>query len=220
MLLTNELETVYVGRLDPFEGRPRNLGAIPEADRAKLERMGADRMARMAPAGALRLPPLLEFRRIAWGIPDAAFSAAAAYDRMWAWQIPQDTSVTYGDTLIHKPESVRTREVQTAPRAIILTAGLLALDQLRSNGMDLGHIIHFANQGHWRLPIDGPDGREMKLMLVSTGDVVDSEDTRRLLDYGFIEEELRQLPDGAMAHVYTSDRPQMIPLRPHREFDE
>ena len=68
-----------------------------------------------------------------------------------------------------------------APRGVIVTAGLLALDALRSNGMDLGHIVNFGRLAPFAKVIDEIGGHVMTLLIMSAGDIISSEDLPRLL---------------------------------------
>lgn len=221
-LLTTEEELRYVEtRKGLNEGRVKveslDSGSVP-----RLEREATDREKKMAPAGALGLPPLLDHRRLQYGIIDSAFhyGGQAAWDKVLVHQIPQWEGDTYGDTRIIMPESAKRAEAQTAPRAIIVSAGLIALDQLRSNGMDLGHIVTFANQGHWRLRVGNVGGSLEYLIILQTGDIVSSEDTRRLIDMGLMKIDVLHPEGAAPCHVYMGSGPLMVPVRPNATFDE
>lgn len=221
-LLTTEEELRYVESRKPFnEGRPK-VDAFSDDAKSRLERKGGEREKKMAPAGGLGLPPLLDHRRLQYGIIDAAFhyGGQAAWDKVLVHQIPQYEGDTYGDTKILMPESAKRTEAQTAPRAIIVSAGLIALDQLRSNGMDLGHIVTFANQGHWRLRVGDVAGSLEYLIILQTGDIVSSEDTRRLIDMGLMKIDVLHPEGAAPCHVYMGSGPLMVPVRPNATFDE
>lgn len=157
---------------------------------------------RMAPAGALGLPELLDARRIEYGITDKAFMAQAAYDRILAIQLSQMEGDTFGEgSAIVMPDTVRQKELESAPRGLIISAGLRALDDIRSNGMDLGHIIHFVRFSPWRIRYDIISGQQHWLMVLRSGDIIASEDTASSLRSG----KLKLMPDnvdGRLEHVY------------------
>lgn len=157
---------------------------------------------RMSPAGALGLPELLDQRRLEYGIMDSAFTAAAAYDRIMVAQFSQMESETFGkDSKIVMPDTVREKELQSAPRGVIISAGLRALDDIRSNGMDLGHIIYFVRFSPWRIRFDIVEGEQFFLLVLRSGDIISSEDTARNLRSG----KLRCMADrveNRLEHVY------------------
>lgn len=139
---------------------------------------------RMAPAGSLGLPPLLEARRQRYGIPNEAFEVHALYDRILLWQIEpkeQEGKNTYGGGMIILPETAQRRVREECPRGVIVTAGLQALDHLRSNGVDLGHIVSFVRLSPWRKPIATFDGHAQHLLVMRSGDLIDSEDLQEML---------------------------------------
>lgn len=140
--------------------------------------------ARMAPPGALGLPALLEERRLKYGIPDGAFKQQALYDRLLVCQIPEWEGDTYGDTQILMPESGKKRMEESAPRGVIVSAGLLALDHLRSHGSDIGHIVKFVRLAPWRLICDMIGGHEFPLLVLRSGDLIADEDLAARLRAG------------------------------------
>lgn len=141
---------------------------------------------RMAPPGALGLPKLLDERRLRYGMCDKVFELQAAYDRVLLWQIEPSFSdgEKYGDTSIYMPDSAKRRVREEAPRGVIVSAGLRALDSLRSNGMDVGHIVSFVRLSPWRLPMDMIAGVPQYVMILRDSDIVGSEDTAAALRSG------------------------------------
>jgi hypothetical protein len=115
---------------------------------------------------------------------EVALGIQAVYDRLLVWQFPpaMQGGKTYGDGPILKPEHVKTRIHQSIPRGLIVSAGLGALDAIRANGIDIGHVVYFAVNSMYRLPLDDHDGQH--LALLRAGDVVGSEDLARALDCG------------------------------------
>lgn len=127
--------------------------------------------------GALGLPALLEARRLEYGLVDQAFAQEAVFDRIYVWQIPRTGGETYEGTMIIRPEQGKQREEDSCPRGIVVSAGMKALDNLRSNGIDLGHIVNFIRSSPWRMPIGVINGVEIPpLMVMRDGDLISSED--------------------------------------------
>src|SRR6188508_1736958 len=143
----NDTAARYVGREDPL------LSLRREA---------------LAPPGAFGLPPLLEQRRLEYLIPNGAFAQRAMYDRLLLWQIPYYRE-NYGDTRIIMSEQGRDRNKNEAPRGIIVSAGLQALDVLHDHGSGLGNVVKFIRLAPWRLPCDMIGGQEQYLMILRCG---------------------------------------------------
>lgn len=131
----------------------------------------------MSAAGALGLPALLEARRLEYGIVDQAFEQECLFDRVYVWQVPRNESDTYENTMILRPDQAKRREEESCPRGVIVSAGLKALDNLRSNGVDLGHVISFVRMSPWRMPIGNIAGVEIPpLLVMRDGDLISSLD--------------------------------------------
>ena len=129
----------------------------------------------MAPPGTFGLPPLLEQRRLEYLIPNGAFAQRAIYDRMLLWQIPYYRE-RYGDTRIMMSEQGKERNKNEAPRGIIVSAGLQALDVLHDHGSGLGNIVKFIRLAPWRLPCDMIGGKEEYPLILRAGDLIADED--------------------------------------------
>lgn len=205
MLLTSEVEAKYVEwlRMRTEQGRvsEERLAKMDPSLRSEAERMSQMLLAKMAPEGGLGLQPLLEHRRLRYGITDGAFSHQPAYDRMLVYQISQwEGQDTFGDTKIVMPETSRLREREEAPRAIVVAAGALALDHLRSNGMDLGHIVSFVRMAPWRMRFDMVGGKPQHMLVLRDGDIIASEDTHTLLKIGHLKLEC----NAEGKHVYVT----------------
>lgn len=141
----------------------------------------------MSPRGALpHVTGLLDERRLEYGIPDEAFNQEAVFDRVFLWQIPRVFSQTAENSSIILPETARQRREESTPRGIILTAGLKALDNLRSNGMDLGHVVSFIRLSPWRLPVLEISGIEFTVMVLRDGDIIASEELVQLRRRGAV----------------------------------
>jgi len=190
--------------------------ALPQVDssildareREQAERRSAVMRKRMSPPGTLGLPKLLDERRLEFGITDGAFSRQAVFDRVFLWQIPMQKGDKFeSDSLIHMPESVQQREKARAPQGIIVSAGLKALDQLRSHGIDVGHKILFCHAAPYHIRYDSVLGLEQHLIIVLAGDIIGSED----LATNLRTREVRCLPrrnqeNNSVDHVFIDER--------------
>lgn len=141
----------------------------------------------MSPPGALGLPKILDERRLKYGIPDEAFQAEAAFDRMYVWQIMPKYQETknYGGTLILMPETAQKREKQESCRGIVVSAGLSARDSLKSNGMLVGDIIEFVRFGIFHKQVGSyAGGHSQEILMMRDGDIIGSEDVVERLKTG------------------------------------
>lgn len=146
-------------------------------DKAQAERKSKIIRERMSAKGTLPgMTPLLDERRLEYGITDGAFKFNAAFDRVFIWQIPMQKGDKYEGSLIHMAESTQQREKNKAPHGIVVSAGLLALDTLRSNGIDLGHRVLFAHSAPYHIRYDIIEGQEYHLIILTAGDIIGSED--------------------------------------------
>lgn len=133
--------------------------------------------ASLAPRGTFNIPMLLDERRFEYAIPNGCFAQFPVFDKVYVWQIPTHERKTYSkEGSILKPDAVISYDRNTAPRGIIVSAGLQALDSLRSTGIDIGHIIRFKKFSPFIQPIDDVEGRELTVMVIRDGDIVSSED--------------------------------------------
>src|SRR5262245_53160219 len=129
------------------------------------------------PRGTFNIPMLLDERRFAYGIPNGAFAQYPAFDKVYIWQIPTKERRTYAqDGQLVMPDAVVSADRNTAPRGIIVSAGLQAMDSLRSTGIDLGHIVRFKKFSPFIQPIDEINGTPLAVMVIRDGDIVSSED--------------------------------------------
>jgi len=167
---------------------------------------------RMSPRGALGLSAKLDARRLEFGITDGAFRVQAAYDIILVHQIQMMhfAGGRFGeDSRIHLPESAQKAREFSAPRGIVISAGLRALDELRSNGIELGDIISFLHVSPWQIEVDMIGGQMKKVMVMHAGNLIGSED---------LTDRLRKrevFVDGPVtAHVYvnraTGDRAEPV----------
>jgi len=159
---------------------------------------------RQSPAGSLGLPSLLDERRLRFAIPDGAFRTQAVFDRILVWQVSDWEGETYGDTMIVMPELAKARTQEAAPRGILISAGQLALDGLRSNGIELGHVVRFIRLAPWRMRVDTIGGQEQHALILRSGDLIGSEDLR---------DELRSNPGAISFNAETGQHEYMGAVR-------
>ena len=139
-------------------------------------RQQAEIEANFSAPGTLGLPPLLDAKRVKYGIPDSAWNSQAVFNKILVWQVPIDESENYGGGIIVKTEQQKKRELSEAPRGVIVSAGLQALDELRSHGIDLGHTVFFTHLAPFRKRLPAILGKEPSLVILHSGDVFDSEE--------------------------------------------
>src|SRR5512139_278857 len=131
----------------------------------------------LKPRGHYNIPPLLDERRLEYGIPNGAFDSFPAFDKVYVYQLTVNERRTYAEEgKIVMPDAVVSVDRNRAPRGIIVSAGLAALDSLRSSGIDLGHIIRFKKMAPFIQPVANINGHELTIMVIRDGDIVSSED--------------------------------------------
>lgn len=154
--------------------------------------------------GMLGLPKLLEEKRVKYGIPDSAWKSQAVFNKILVWQLPIDEAATYGGGLIVKTDERKARERNEAPRGIIVSAGLQALDELRSHGVDLGHTVHFTHTAPFRKRLPAIAGKEPSLVILHSGDIFDSEELAETLKARRARIVARDV-DGVTEHFYCDE---------------
>ncbi len=161
---------------------------------AQMQAMSERLAAKMAPPGGIpAIPELLEQRRLQYGITDAAFAVRAQFENVYVHQIAtHDQETTDGGIML--ADSTRKRLLHSAPRGIIVSAGARALECLWSNGMDLGYIVDLIQVVPYRREIDMT--LDLYLLIIKAGDIVGSEDTRRLETEGKLRLAPYVDPDG------------------------
>lgn len=193
-----ELEDIYDAKSD--EGRRKM---------EDLRRIQEEMQKHVSPKGALRLEPLLDARRLRVGIPDGAFTVPAAFDRCVIWQVDRGDGIhAKGSTTIHLTDIRRERDQESAPRGILCSAGLRALDELRSNGIDLGHVVAFTRLAPVKLPSVWYAGKEAYVSVINAGDIVGSEDVGIALRMGLMTlKRVEREVDGVwtVEHVYADE---------------
>lgn len=150
--------------------------AVRELARKAIQATAAIK-AKMSPPGALNLPPLLDERRLEHGIVDGVFRGACLFERVLVYQIDREQSELFeGASRIVRPPTVRQREERTSSLGIVVGAGLRALDVLRSNGVDLGHVVQIIKNAPWRIQVDTVNAQPVHVIVLNAGDILCSLD--------------------------------------------
>jgi len=110
------------------------------------------------------------------------------------------------DSLIHMPESVQQREKAKAPQGIIISAGLTALDHLRSHGIDVGHKVLFCHAAPYHIRYDTVLGLEQHLIVLLAGDIIGSEDLASNLKNRTVRYLAKRNEQGAVEHRFIDER--------------
>lgn len=133
----------------------------------------------LKPSGFYNIPELLDKRRLEYGIPNGAFESYPGFDKVYLYQIPLPGQggehYSKGGSIL-KPETVQSWERNTAPRGIIVAAGLQALDSLHSSGFELGHIVRFKKMSPFIMPVAEIKGKWLSVYVIRDGDIEASED--------------------------------------------
>lgn len=203
--------------------QPEQLGGM--FSQGQIAQMQAESEAirrRRAAPGVLRLPELLDARRIEYGIPDGAFRAQATFDRVYVYQIADAclTGETYGDTRIVRPQAEQSSSIRRAPRGILVSAGLQALDQLHSHGVQVGHIVNFLQLVPWQIQCDIIEGKSYSVLVMRSSDIIGSEDLADGLRDAYVcRKAVKVMREGQVTtveHVYqTRDGACLKPQAPY-----
>lgn len=160
------------------------LNGMPLTEEQKARITSYDKAARMKMSPDLGLPPLLESKRWPWVMVDKVFARQATFDRILVYQIDEEI---LNDSPIVMADETRESRRYHAARGVIVSAGLRALDVLRSNGLDLGHTVNFISACPYRLEVDFVVGKPVELLVMNVGDIVASEDSRTVLRSGVVK---------------------------------
>lgn len=195
---TNGAASVDLSLICPMQNPAceRQLKDIAQEDKAVR--------GKISPRGSLGLPPLLDARRLEYGIIDEAFNNQPVFDRIYVWQLPLHEEETFmqGGAIV-KPDWMKARDKKTTPRGILVAAGLSALDTLRSHGIDIGHIVTIIAIAPWTLPIAIVEGHWFELLMLRDGDIVGSDDLATTLRSGVVKTTTVPSDNGARVHKYT-----------------
>lgn len=149
------------------------------AQEEKILKLQKAVQSKVSPAGALKLPEKLDRMRLEYMIPDGIFSRQPFWDRVFVYQLSETAFMEkYGGEggVIVIPESVQAKYKAETARGILVAAGPKALDQIRSNGADLGDIVSFTHLAPYRLNLDAVDGHVFSVLVMLSGNLVASED--------------------------------------------
>lgn len=156
------------------------FGDTPDgkAKKAEVLAIEAAKKQKISPRGAFGplMPPLLDRRRHAYSITDGHFKVALAFDRIFVKQIPEFMSGKFGDGVLYQPDISKDKDRDETPLGILVGAGLLALDELRANGIDLGHRVRFVRHVIYKMRVDMILGRPEHVLVMQSSDIVGSED--------------------------------------------
>lgn len=132
----------------------------------------------LKPLGYYNIPEVLDKRRFEFLIPNGAFESVPGFDKCYVWQVSiegaRDTYAEGGTILM--PDNVKAYKKNTAPRGVLVSAGLKAMDSLHSTGFKIGDIVRFKKFSPFIMPVGDIDGHELAVMVIRDGDLVASED--------------------------------------------
>lgn len=131
----------------------------------------------MSPPGTLNLPPKLEDARLRFGISDGAFDVRATFSRVFVHQIGDDNVLSADPkTGLYMPISMAKDDVKRSPRAVLVSAGLTAMDCLISHGIELGDVVSILELAPWSILVDRIGSLNLYLLVLDVGDISGSMD--------------------------------------------
>lgn len=128
---------------------------------------------------SLNLPPLLEQRRREFKIAAGYFDREYLWDNCLVCQIEDtegDSNTFIPGGLIEKPFDRKEYDKASSYVGVIVSAGLAALNKLRSNGVDLGHIVTFSRYTPFQPQVDVLGNRPVHGIELMVGDIKSSMD--------------------------------------------
>src|SRR5688572_8413718 len=152
--------------LDRLAEQQRKMYIVAESIERQLKES-------LKPAGYFNLPELLDQRRLEYLIPNGAFQSQPGFDKVYIWQLSTVEGNTYakGGKIV-MPDQIIAAKRNTAPRGVLVSAGLKAMDALYSSGFEIGHIVRFKKMAPFIQPVDMIEGHELTVMVVRDGDIV------------------------------------------------
>lgn len=164
------------------------------------------------PAGSLNLPPLLDARRLEYRIAAGAFMYTPMWDYVKVMQLefdPSHETMIAGSTIV-RPAAHSAAHKRMSYVGILVGAGLGALDRLRSEGVDLGHIVRFVRHTVAQTKVDElrtPEGRPVEFFTVDlhVGDIRESMDLAEALREGRCKRDVVEHEDGRREHVFVDE---------------
>jgi hypothetical protein len=160
---------------------------------------------KMSLPGMLGLERTLEEARQTYGIPDSAFDQQAVFKSVYVLQVAMQEGETYKDSQIILAESTRDRELRKAPIGVIVSAGLEALDVMRSHGIDLGHKITFVHSAPYFIRFDNIGGVDQHLVVLDVRNIRSSYNLAA--DLKARRQNIKQVSDddGLIRHVLVNE---------------
>jgi len=138
--------------------------------------------------------PLLLHRIAQFGI--VLPKGAPIYDRIYVYPMAgKDQDEKIAGSKLFKPTSVINK--YDAARGVIVKAGIGALEQMWSHGIELGHIVWVARLSPWERKYEG-GGSEHKVLVLRASELVASEDLEMDILDGAVSFEL---VDGQLRYV-------------------
>jgi hypothetical protein len=134
---------------------------------------------------------LLEQRIREHKIPD--WPGQAMYGRIIVYRVPdkaaQRETFSEGGVIV-MPEDLADSKKWRAPRGVIVSAGLQAMDVLYGNGLGLGDMIWMASHTPWRFEVDskvkGEKVESTEFFFMQAGDAVLAEDLYEKIKAGTV----------------------------------
>lgn len=145
---------------------------------------------------------LVDSRRKQYMLINEFFEYQAVYDRVYVQQVSRYEGDKIGDGLIVMADSTKQREREISCLGIIVSAGLKALDELRSNGMDVGHMVNFVRNAPFRVPVATIAGKDFYLVCIEAGSIMGSCDLASGMRDRTVRTKKIKLDDGSYQHVH------------------
>lgn len=169
----------------------------------------------------IRMPHLLNERRERYLIVDQMFQFPASYDRILVHQVSMHHDTDTAGGLIVLTEKAKEAQRDGACLGIIVSAGLLALDEMASNGHHVGDLVAFVQWSVYRLPTTHIAGHEFPLLVLKSGDIVANCDLQRRINEQSVRIVPREVKDPStgditIQHVYVDEHGKM--WRPQEPF--
>jgi hypothetical protein len=174
---------------------------------------------KMAPPGIFDIPPILEERRQRHLVPDGAFRIQPLYDWCVLYQLAREDmedGATWGDSPIVKTQNAQKVAQNESPRALLISAGLGALDTLSSHGICIGDIVFMVRNAPWAIQIDVIGTERLYARICRDADLAAGEDLMKRLTSGELKQASKVNSDGQRIHYYeTKDGKPLNPVTPH-----
>ena len=160
---------------------PKELEKMDPSLLVECKKLDAEKESKMSPKDSLGLNERMEERRWDYGITDGAFCVQPLMDQVLIYQISRNHTGVYEGTSIIMTSSAVRREQEQTPQGIIVAAGARALDTLRMNGIDIGHVVVFCRVAPWRIQTDSIGSKWEEVLVMEVGDIVGSVDLAEML---------------------------------------